>query len=242
MSKTLLTPLWMRSEKTSASLFSMSCGIRKGRKSYRPIQKKDISEFGGTLITSPPIVKEAKPFELPPPNDTMNRTFAYPTRTRGIDRTVLQTFADSGMIYESEKYHNAVFVGYDADGIPRHAHKRGTGQTITYKGNVDSSMQEYSFHWSGKDRHLCLFEAPIDMLGFISMHQRGWKNHSYAACCGVSDRVLWQMLADNPQIDSVYLKFLILFTNEFAKNNLEIKITSVDYKSYKNIDKKQSIV
>lgn len=53
--------------------------------------------------------------------------------------------------------------------------------------------------------HLCLFEAPIDMLSFISIHQKGWKNHSYAACCGVSDRVLWQMMADNPQIDSVYL-------------------------------------
>lgn len=160
---------------------------------------------GGTLITSPPIVKEVKPFELPPPNDTMRRVSAYLTRTRGIDRTVLQTFADSGMIYESEKYHNAVFVGYDADGIPRHAHKRGTGQTSTYKGNVDSSMPEYSFHWFGTDRHLCLFEAPIDMLSFISMHQGGWKKHSYAACCGVSDRVLWQMMVDNPQIDTVYL-------------------------------------
>lgn len=108
---------------------------------------------GGTLITSPPIVKEIKPFELPPPNDTMRRVSAYLTRTRGIDRTVFQTFADSGMIYESEKYHNAVFVGYDADGIPCHAHKRGTGQTSTYKGNVDSGMPEYSFHWSGTDRH-----------------------------------------------------------------------------------------
>lgn len=160
---------------------------------------------GGTLITSPPIVKEVKPFELPPPNDTMRRVSAYLIRTRGIDKNVLQTFADSGMIYESEKYHNAVFVGYDTDGIPRHAHKRGTGQTSTYKGNVDSSMPEYSFHWFGTDRHLCLFEAPIDMLSFISMHQKGWKNHSYAACCGVSDRVLWQMIADNPQIDTVYL-------------------------------------
>lgn len=160
---------------------------------------------GGTLITSPPVVKEVKPFELPPPNDTMHRVYAYLTRTRGIDKNVLQTFADSGMIYESEKYHNAVFVGYDTDGIPRHAHKRGTGQTSTYKGNVDGSTPEYSFHWSGTDRHLCLFEAPIDMLSFISMHQGGWKKHSYAACCGVSDRVLWQMITDNPQIDTVYL-------------------------------------
>ena len=31
------------------------------------------------------------------------------------------------MIYESAKYHNAVFVGYDKDGNPRHACMRGTG-------------------------------------------------------------------------------------------------------------------
>lgn len=160
---------------------------------------------GGTLLTSPPIIKEAKPFELPPPNDTMNRAFAYLTRTRGIDRTVLQAFAHRGMVYESADYHNAVFVGFDTDGTARNAHKRGTGQASNYKGNVDGSLPEYSFHWSGTDRHLYLFEAPIDMLSFISMHQRGWKDHSYAACCGVSDRVLWQMMADNPQIDTVYL-------------------------------------
>lgn len=52
---------------------------------------------------------------------------------------------------------------------------------------------------------LYFFEAPIDMLSFISMHKTGWKQHSYAACCGVSDRVLWQMMKDNPQIDSVCL-------------------------------------
>lgn len=29
------------------------------------------------------------------------------------------------MIYEDEEYHNAVFVGYDMKGKPRHYHKRG---------------------------------------------------------------------------------------------------------------------
>ena len=43
------------------------------------------------------------------------------------------------------------------------------------------------------------------MLSFISLHRNGWQNHSYAAACGVSDHVMWQMLADHPQIDTVYL-------------------------------------
>lgn len=32
-----------------------------------------------------------------------------------------------------------------------------------------------------------------------------WRSHSYAACCGVGDRVLFQMLRDNPNIRTVCL-------------------------------------
>lgn len=104
---------------------------------------------GSTLKTSPPIVKEKKPFGLPPKNDSMRRAFAYLTKTRGVDKDVLQVFADRNMIYESADYHNAVFIGYDRNGVPRHAHKRDTGQVGTYRGNVDSCVPEYSFHWHG---------------------------------------------------------------------------------------------
>ena len=32
-----------------------------------------------------------------------------------------------------------------------------------------------------------------------------WQQHSYAAACSVSDKVLFQMLQDNPHIQTVYL-------------------------------------
>lgn len=73
----------------------------------------------GSLITSPPIVKETKPFELPPKNDNMRRVYAYLVKHRGIDSNVLNAFVNAEMIYESTDYHNAVFVGYDKDGVPR---------------------------------------------------------------------------------------------------------------------------
>ena len=131
--------------------------------------------------------------------------YAYLINRRGIDRDVLYAFAHKGMIYESSDYHNAVFVGFDGDGIPRHAHKRGSGSSSTFKGNQDSSLPEYTFHWTGTSNKLYLFEAPVDMLSFISMHKDGWQKHSYAASCGVSDHVLWQMMKDNPNIHSVFL-------------------------------------
>ena len=144
-------------------------------------------------------------FKLPKAGDNMRRVYAYLVHHRGIDRDVLNAFVHQKMIYESADFHNAVFVGYDMDGIPRHAHKRGTGSESTYKGNVESCDPHYSFHWTGTDNRLYLFEAPVDMLSFISMHKENWKSHSYAACCGVSDQVLWQMLKDNPNIGYVYL-------------------------------------
>ena len=105
----------------------------------------------------------------------------------------------------SALYHNAVFVGYDEHGIARHAHKRGTGSDSKYKGNAVSSNPRYSFHWTGTDNTLYLFEAPIDMLSFISLHKENWRSHSYAAACCVGDQVLFQMLKADPNIDTVCL-------------------------------------
>ena len=56
----------------------------------------------------------------------MRRVFAYLTRTRCLDGSVVNAFSKKRMLYEDAKYHNAVFVGYDKDGVARHAHKRGT--------------------------------------------------------------------------------------------------------------------
>ena len=70
---------------------------------------------------------------------------------------------------------------------------------------ISRSEPEYSFHWIGGGDALFLFEAPIDMLSYISLHKQSWKSSSYAAACGVSDRVLWQTLKDRPYIQKVYI-------------------------------------
>ena len=174
-------------------------------KSYPEAMEYLLGGSGGTLAVSPSVQKEEKPFVLPPKNDHMRRVFAYLLNRRGIDREVLYAFVHKGMMYESADYHNAVFVGFDSNGKPKHAHKRGTGSESSYKGNVSGSHPEFSFHWSGQSDTLYLFEAPIDMLSFISMQKEGWRQHSYAASCSVSDRVLFQTLKDNPNIRQVVL-------------------------------------
>lgn len=148
---------------------------------------------------------QKKSFELPERNDNMRRVYAYLLLHRRLDREVIDTFTRYGMLYESAGYHNAVFVGYDKSVVPLHAHKRGTGSESTFKCNAVGSDPRYSFHWHGTSERLYLFEAPIDMLSFISMNKVGWNQHSYAAACSVSDQVLFQMLKDNPNIKSVSL-------------------------------------
>ena len=43
------------------------------------------------------------------------------------------------------------------------------------------------------------------MLSFDSLHKQSWKSSSYAAACGVSDKVLWQTLKDHPYITKVFI-------------------------------------
>lgn len=177
-------------------------------KSYTEAVEYLLGNSDGVLRVSPSIPKaESKPFVLPPKNDNMRRVVAYLQNHRGIDRQVLYAFVTAGMIYESADYRNAVFVGFDADGVARHAHKRGSSSSSTYKSNASGSKPEYSFHWLGTSDRLYLFEAPIDMLSFISMHKDNWRQHSYAASCSVSDRVLFQCLKDASTIKNVYLCF-----------------------------------
>lgn len=176
-------------------------------KNYAEAVEMLLNNCGGQIITSPHIERVHKPFELPPRNNRMIRVFSYLLLIRGIDKDVLFEFVRKKMIYESEDFHNAVFVGYDSSGKPRHAHKRGTVTSNSYKGNVAGSQPEFSFHWHGTSNKIFLFEAPIDMLSFISMHKDNWKSHSYEASCSVSDRVLFQCLKDNPNIKNVFLCF-----------------------------------
>ena len=176
-------------------------------KDYAGAVEMLLNNCGGQIITSPPIEKEHKPFEMPPRNGRMSRVFSYLLLIRCIDKDVLYEFVRRKMIYESADYHNAVFVGYDSSGKPCHAHKRGTVTSNSYRGNVAGSQPEFSFHWHGTSDRIYLFEAPIDMLSFISMHKENWQEHSYAASCSVSDRVLFQCLKDNPNIKNVFLCF-----------------------------------
>ena len=149
--------------------------------------------------------KEKKEFVIPKRNDNMNRAFFYLRDERGIDSSIINTFANAGLIFEDDEYHNVVFVGKDSEGNIKHIHKRSTSSGSTFKGNAEASNPEFSFNWRGKSNRLFVFEAPIDMLSYITMHPVRWKNNSYVSLCSTAGIASMKMLNDNPNIDTVYL-------------------------------------
>ncbi|MCI9126179.1 MAG: DUF3991 domain-containing protein [Eubacterium sp.] len=164
-----------------------------------------LSEQGITVVPQEKTTKEKKEFCLPKVNQDMRRVYAYLLKGRFIDHDVINFFTKEKLIYEDAEYHNAVFVGMDEDGVPRHAHKRGTYSKSVYKGNVEGSNPDYSFHYIGKGNKLYVFEAPIDMLSYISLHKENWQEHSYVALCSVAPQSVIHILKNNPQIESVYI-------------------------------------
>lgn len=168
-------------------------------------------EWNQTHKSAPP---PRKPFALPDMNGDMRRVFAYLMKQRFIDRDIITHFAKAKMIYESrelcrdktKEYHNAVFVGYDENGVPKHAHKRGLyTMGPSYRGNVEGSNPEYSFHHIGTGDTLYVFEAPIDMLSNITLYPEGWSQNSYVALDGVAEHAMLRQLVLNPHLKRVVL-------------------------------------
>lgn len=147
-----------------------------------------------------------KPFELPEPNSDMRRVFAYLTKQRFVDPQIISHFAHEHKLYEESKYHNVVFVGTDEDGVPREASVRSTiSYGKTFRITVASSDTKYSFSHFGNDEKLFVFEAPIDMLSFITLYQKDWKDHSYIAMNGVYESAVLKALENHSELKSVYL-------------------------------------
>ena len=146
------------------------------------------------------IKPEPKAFVLPNRNGNMRRVFGYLITTRGIDREVIRTFAHNKLLYESTEHHNVVFVGCDPYGTPVHAQMRSAASNSKWRGNQAGSDARYSFNWRGPGSKVFVFEAPIDMLSYISMHPENWSDFNYIAACSLSEQPLIQMLQDNPNL------------------------------------------
>lgn len=143
-----------------------------------------------------PVVKEApelpvppkKEFELPLRNRDDIRVISY-LRSRGIDYPVIMFCIEKDLLYESAKYHNAVFVGKDPQGTARYASLRGTRGK--FRGEIEGSDKRYAFRLmaaKGSDT-VHVFESAIDALSYATLLRRkaeDWKAVNHLCLGGVS--------------------------------------------------------
>lgn len=145
--------------------------------------------------------------ELKPPavNSNMRRVFAYLCKTRGISSEIVSEFAHAHTLYESAEHHNCLFVGRDESSKTAHVCARGTNTNASFRQTLPGSRKAHSFHHVGTSGRLYVFEAPIDMLSYISMNPENWREHSYVALCGVSICPVERFLDTYPQLSEVVL-------------------------------------
>ena len=160
-------------------------------------------------------------FQLPPRCETNTRIMKYLTEERKLPQELIERFIAGGLIYEDAKYHNVVFVGTDANGIPRYAHCRGTSDK--FRLDVTGSDKSYGFCYRGKGTELYVFEAPIDLLSHIALFSAGWEEHSYLSLGGVSPKALEHFLSERRDIESIF----IATDNDEAGNHAAEKLAEL---------------
>ena len=158
--------------------------------------------------------KAIKVFELPPAYPDSQRITRY-LRQRGISPEVIRRCIDEGIVYEADRYHNAVFIGKDGEGVPRYAMQRSTGEK-TLKLEVDGSDKRCCFSMKGTGDMLIVSESAIDALSMATLMKQArkpWRNYHYLSLGGVSIKkqsdvlpmALKQYLSDHPEIKRIRL-------------------------------------
>lgn len=150
--------------------------------------------------------EKQKDFRLPEANNNMHRVFAYLIKQRFIAPEVITHFAKRKLLYEDKKHHNAVFVGVDKNGVPRQAHKRGTTTFgKSFRQTVEGSDTKYSFAHFGKSGKLFIFEAPIDIMSYLTLHPENWQEHSYIAMNGVYENAVLTALKGHSNLSEIVI-------------------------------------
>ena len=173
-----------------------------------------VQELLGQRVTSlssvpPKTSKQSekhKDFRLPEANANMHRVFAYLIKQRFIVPEIITHFAKNHTLYEDKEHHNAVFVGVDENGVPHQAHKRGTSTFgKSFRQTVEGSDTKYSFAHFGESGKLFVFEAPIDMLSYLTLYPQNWQKHSYIAMNGVYENAVLTALNGHSNLSEIVI-------------------------------------
>lgn len=174
-------------------------------------------DYAGAKLERSYISQPAKKkFVLPKRNRTMQRIYAYLMQVRGIDEDIITFFVHRRTIYESFGTHNVVFVGLDAFGNARSAHEKGTLTERPFRCDCEGSSKEYFFNYAGGSPVLYVFEAPIDILAYITLNKSSqWQKDNFLPLGGLSECALLCFLSEHPYITDM----IFCFDNDINAQN-----------------------
>lgn len=147
------------------------------------------------ITEKPPVIKKVydvkilyHDFKLPMACSKPKKIFDYLIDERGIDKEIVNYYYLKDYIYECQKDHSVVFVGYDEKGREKFASKRATDDS--WKKDIYGSDKHYSFRLVSKASEVVhVFESPIDLMSFQTLEKqknRPWNHENYLSLAGVS--------------------------------------------------------
>jgi len=154
---------------------------------------------------------------------------------RGVDRDIIHSCIDEGLLYESLPYHNCIFVGFNESGNAAYAFYRATtGERLM--GEAAGSNKRYSFRIDCAGSTLHVFESAIDLLSYatiMKMRTGEWRAEPMLSLGGVyapssSNKqsklpiALEKMMQNQAQINTIALHL----DNDFAGRNAAAAIAT----------------
>ena len=117
------------------------------------------------------VERKRPPFEPPEKSPISTRVESY-LRCRGISQAVIDHCLQAGILYESLPYHNCVFVGRDADGVPKYAALRGTytyGKQFKAESTGSDKRFGFCIEPAQESGTVAVFEAAIDAMAEMTL-------------------------------------------------------------------------
>ncbi len=145
---------------------------------------------------------------LPERADTSKNVYAYLTKTRCINKNIVDHFIYNGNLYQDE-HNNCVFVRYNRQGKPTFCSKHGTNTYRDFKWEDPNSDYIHCFFIDNGADTLIVNEAIIDTMSIMSIIEDCGRQINDFSYVNLSGAPKWEavnnILAENPLIKNVVL-------------------------------------
>lgn len=188
-----------------------------------------------------------KRLKIPLKATTNDRAINY-LLSRGIDKEIIKYCIKNNLLYEEEKTHNVVFIGYDENKIPSYAFCRATNEQ-RFMREATGSNKKYSFKINAEKENniVHLFESSIDLLSFatlFSIENRNWREENLLSLGGIYSSKydvektkipisLTEFLEKNPNVNEIHLHL----DRDLAGRNASAFFQQVLSEKYKVLDR-----